>query len=62
MKRRMPIGVQLGILMGVALTLMVVLLSVILYEFKATSDEYKAMLEGPVKRTMALPIITPSAC
>ena len=54
MKKRMPIGVQLGILMGVALTLMVVLLSVILYEFKATSDEYKAMLEGPVKRTMAL--------
>lgn len=54
MKKRMPIGTQLGILMGIALTLMVVLLSVIIFEFKATSAEYQAMLEGPVKRTMAL--------
>ena len=54
MKKRMPIGTQLGILMVIALTLMVVLLSVIIFEFKATSAEYQAMLAGPVKRTMAL--------
>ncbi|WP_346355952.1 HAMP domain-containing methyl-accepting chemotaxis protein [Azotosporobacter soli] len=54
MKQRMPIGAQLGILMGIALTLMVVLLSVILYEFKETSAAYQNMLSGAVQRTMAL--------
>lgn len=54
MKKRMPIGAQLGVLMGIALALMVILLSVILYEFKETSAAYQDMLSGAVQRTMAL--------
>lgn len=54
MKQRMPIGAQLGVLMGIALLLMVIILSVTVYEFKATSLAYQAMLSGPVPRTMAL--------
>lgn len=54
MKQRMPIGAQLGVLMGMALLLMVIILSVTVYEFKATSVAYQEMLSGPVPRTMAL--------
>lgn len=54
MKQRMPIGAQLGALMGIALLLMVIILSITVYEFKSTSLAYQGMLSGPVPRTMAL--------
>lgn len=54
MKKRMPIGLQLGAIMGVALLLMVILIGVIIYEFKESSAAYQTMLDGPVSRTIAL--------
>jgi len=54
MKQRMPIGAQLGVLMGTALALMVILLGIILYEFQETSNSYQNMLSGSIMRTMAL--------
>lgn len=50
----MPIGIQLGALVGIALLLMVIILGVTVYEFKETSTAYQMMLSGPVPRTMAL--------
>ncbi|MBP2663681.1 MAG: chemotaxis protein [Firmicutes bacterium] len=54
MKKRMPIGAQLGVLMGIALALMVILLGIVLYEIQETSNSYQNMLSGAVTRTMAL--------
>lgn len=54
MKQRIPLGAQLGVLMGTALTLMVILLGVILYEFQSTSNNYQLLLSGTVARTIAL--------
>lgn len=54
MKKRMPIGAQLGVLIGTALVLMVILLGIVLYEFQETSNSYQNMLTGSVQRTMAL--------
>ena len=54
MKRRMPIGAQLGFLIGIALLLMVTILGMVLYELKETSIAYQTMLSGPVPRTLAL--------
>ncbi len=54
MKKRMPIGAQLGVLMGIALLLMVILLTISIYQFKETSNSYQEMLSVTVSRTMAL--------
>jgi methyl-accepting chemotaxis protein len=54
MKKRMPIGAQLGILMGIALLLMVIILGVTVNEIKETSMSYQTLLSGSVSRTMAL--------
>jgi methyl-accepting chemotaxis protein len=54
MKKRMPIGAQLGVLMGIALLLMMIILGVTISEFKETSTAYQTILFGPVSRTMAL--------
>ncbi|MBP2636379.1 MAG: chemotaxis protein [Firmicutes bacterium] len=54
MKKRMPISAQLGMLMGTALVLMIILLGIVLYEFQDTSNSYQSLLSGPVQRTMAL--------
>lgn len=54
MKQRIPLGAQLGVLMGTALTLMIILLGIILYEFQATSNNYQLLLSGTVARTIAL--------
>lgn len=54
MKQRMPIGAQLGILMGIALLLITIILGLTVYEFKETSNAFQTMLSGPVPRTMAL--------
>lgn len=54
MKKRIPIGAQLGTLMGIALVLMVILLSISVYQFKETSTAYQDMLSVTVPRTMAL--------
>lgn len=54
MKTRMPIGAQLGALMGIALLLMVILLTISIYQFKGTSNSYQEMLSVTVSRTMAL--------
>ena len=50
----MTIGAQLGVLVGIALLLMVIILGVTVYEFKETSTAYQGMLSGPVPRTLAL--------
>lgn len=54
MKQRMPIGLQLSTLMGIALTLMVVITGILLYQIKEISSEYQTLLSGSVKRTLAL--------
>lgn len=54
MKQRMPIGLQLGTLMGIALTLMIVITGILLYQIKEISSEYQTLLSGSVKRTLAL--------
>ncbi|MCE5286674.1 MAG: methyl-accepting chemotaxis protein [Pelosinus sp.] len=54
MKKRILIGAQLGAIMGMALLLMVILLGVIIYEFKDTSTAYQTILSGTVSRTIAL--------
>lgn len=54
MKKRMPIGAQLGVIMGIALLLMVILLTISIYEFKEASNSYQEMLSVTVPRTMAL--------
>lgn len=54
MKQRMPIGVQLGTLVGIALLLMVIIIGLTIRDFAESSTAYQAMLSGPVSRTMAL--------
>lgn len=54
MKQRLPIGIQLGTLMGIALTLMVILVGILLYQLRETNLEYQSILTGTVSRTMAL--------
>ncbi len=54
MNKRMPISVQLGAIMGTALTLMIVITGVLLYQIKEISAEYQALLSGAVPRTLAL--------
>jgi methyl-accepting chemotaxis protein len=54
MKKRTPIGAQLGALMGIALVLMVIVLGITIYEFRESSQAYRDILSGPVVRTMAL--------
>ena len=54
MKQRLPIGIQLGTLMGVALTLMVILVGILLYQLRETNLEYQGILNGTVSRTLAL--------
>lgn len=54
MNKRMPIGAQLGALIGIALTLMIVITGILLYQIKEISTEYQALLSGAVSRTLAL--------
>ena len=52
--KRIPVGAQLGMLLAMVMILMVVLLGIVMFEFKSGSQEYQAMLAGPVVRTQAL--------
>lgn len=54
MKQRMTIGAQLGALMGIALTLMIIITGILLYQIKEISTEYQTILSGAVPRTLAL--------
>ena len=54
MKQRLPIGIQLGTLMGIALTLMVILIGILLYQLRETNLAYQGILNGTVERTLAL--------
>ncbi|SMC31728.1 methyl-accepting chemotaxis protein [Sporomusa malonica] len=54
MRQRIPIGAQLGVLMGITLLLMIIILGMTIYQFRETSTAYQTMLSGPVPRTMAL--------
>ena len=54
MKQRMPIGLQLTGLIGSVIALMVVLLAVVLYEFKATSADYQHLLAVTVKNSITM--------
>ncbi len=52
--KRITVGTQLGMLLSAILVLMVVLLGIVMVEFKGVSEEYQGMLSGPVVRTQAL--------
>ncbi|MBP2633455.1 MAG: chemotaxis protein [Firmicutes bacterium] len=54
MKKRMPIGAQLAILMGSAITLMTITVGILLYQIKEISADYQTLLSGAVPRTLAL--------
>lgn len=52
--KRITLGAQLGMIMGVVLLALVLLLTVTIYDFKQSSVAYQDMISGPVQRTMAL--------
>ena len=52
--QRMPIGLQLTGLVGSVIALMIVLLAVVLYEFKSTSADYQHLLSVTVKNSITL--------
>ena len=54
MGQRMPIGLQLSGLVGSVIALMIVLLGIVLYEFKTTSTEYQHLLSVTVKNSITL--------
>ena len=54
MGQRMPIGLQLTGLVGSVIALMIVLLAIVLYEFKATSADYQHLLSVTVKNSITL--------
>ncbi len=54
MKKRTPIGAQLGALLAIALVLMVIVLGITIYEFRESSQAYQTILSGQVTQTMAL--------
>ena len=54
MGQRMPIGLQLTGLVGSVIVLMIVLLSVVLYEFRTTSEDYQHLLSVTVKNSITL--------
>ena len=54
MGQRMPIGLQLTGLVGSVIALMIVLLAVVLYEFKTTSADYQHLLSVTVKNSITL--------
>ena len=54
MGQRTPIGLQLTGLVGSVIALMVVLLAVVLYEFKTTSADYQHLLSVTVKNSITL--------
>ena len=54
MGQRMPIGLQLTGLVGSVIVLMIVLLSVVLYEFRTTSEDYQHLLSVTVKNSIML--------
>ncbi len=54
MKKRMPIGTQLAILMGIAITLMTITVGILLYQIRESSSAYQTILSGAVQRTLAL--------
>ena len=54
MGQRMPIGLQLTGLVGSVIALMIVLLAVVLYEFKSSSADYQHLLSVTVKNSITL--------
>ena len=54
MGQRLPIGMQLTGLVGSVIALMIVLLGIVLYEFKTTSDEYQHLLSVTVNNSITL--------
>ena len=54
MGQRMPIGLQLTGLVGSVIALMIVLLAVVLYEFKSTGADYQHLLSVTVKNSITL--------
>ncbi len=54
MGQRMPIGLQLTGLVGSVIALMIVLLAVVLYEFKTSSADYQHLLSVTVKNSITL--------
>ena len=54
MGQRMPIGLQLTGLVGSVIALMIVLLAVVLYEFKSSSADYQHLLSVTVNNSITL--------
>ena len=54
MGQRMPIGLQLSGLVGSVIALMIILLGIVLYEFKSSSAEYQHLLSVTVKNSITL--------
>ena len=54
MGQRMPIGLQLTGLVGSVIALMIVLLAIVLYEFKTTGADYQHLLSVTVKNSITL--------
>ena len=54
MGQRMPIGLQLTGLVGSVIALMIILLAVVLYEFKSSSADYQHLLSVTVKNSITL--------
>jgi methyl-accepting chemotaxis protein len=54
MNKRIPIGLQLGFLMGIAITLMTITVGTLLYELRTVSADYQSILSGAIQRTLAL--------
>ena len=54
MGKRMPIGLQLSGLVGSVIALMILLLAVVLYEFKTTSADYQHLLSVTVRNSITL--------
>ncbi|MDR3590887.1 MAG: HAMP domain-containing methyl-accepting chemotaxis protein [Negativicutes bacterium] len=51
--KRMPIGAQLSGMFGLTMVLLVLLLGVVVYQYRDAAESYQNMLTGPVQRTMA---------
>ncbi len=51
--KRIPIGLQLGMMFTVNIVLLAALIGVTIYQLQTSSEAYQNMINGPVQRTMA---------
>jgi methyl-accepting chemotaxis protein len=51
--KRIPIGLQLGMMFAVTMIALVALIGVTIYQFQGASEAYRNTISGPIQRTMA---------